>query len=283
MKKGLGRGISSLLPDNSMEKDEKSSSVVLKITDVEPNKNQPRKDFDKEKIEALSDSIKEYGIIQPLVVTQQSNGRYTIVAGERRWRAAKLAGLKEVPVIINEYSDEQVAEIALIENLQREDLNPIEEALGYRSLIEDYRLTQEQVSKKLGKSRSAIANSLRLLSLDDEIKELISFGKISSGHARAVLSLATKQLRLQLCEKIIDGDLSVRQAESLAKALQKEKKEKKSSSTSQYDIELSAICERLSSKFGTKVSMSTGKNKRKIEIEYYNEKDLERIIEILNV
>lgn len=284
MKKGLGRGISSLLPDEPLAANETSSPTMLKITDIEPNKEQPRKDFDKEKLSSLADSIKEYGLIQPLVVSEKSNGRYVIVAGERRWRAAKAAGLKEVPVTIKEYTKEEIAEIALIENLQREDLNPIEEALGYQSLLDDYNLTQEAVSKKLGKSRSAVANSLRLLSLDDEIKKLISVGKISSGHARAVLSLPTKEKRLLLAEKIIAEDLSVRRAEALAKILQKEpvQKEKKDSSPTQYDLEMSKICERLSSKFGTKVTMSKGKNKRKIEIEYYNDKDLERIIDLLN-
>lgn len=284
MKKGLGRGISSLLPDEPLAANETSSPTMLKITDIEPNKEQPRKDFDKEKLSSLADSIKEYGLIQPLVVSEKSNGRYVIVAGERRWRAAKAAGLKEVPVTIKEYTKEEIAEIALIENLQREDLNPIEEALGYQSLLEDYNLTQEAVSKKLGKSRSAVANSLRLLSLDDEIKKLISVGKISSGHARAVLSLPTKEKRLLLAERIIAEDLSVRRAEALAKILQKEpvQKEKKDSSPTQYDLEMSKICERLSSKFGTKVTMSKGKNKRKIEIEYYNDKDLERIIDLLN-
>ena len=284
MKKGLGRGISSLLPDEPLAANETSSPTMLKITDIEPNKEQPRKDFDKEKLSSLADSIKEYGLIQPLVVSEKSNGRYVIVAGERRWRAAKAAGLKEVPVTIKEYTKEEIAEIALIENLQREDLNPIEEALGYQSLLDDYNLTQEAVSKKLGKSRSAVANSLRLLSLDDEIKKLISVGKISSGHARAVLSLPTKEKRLLLAERIIAEDLSVRRAETLAKILQKEpvQKEKKDSSPTQYDLEMSKICERLSSKFGTKVTMSKGKNKRKIEIEYYNDKDLERIIDLLN-
>ena len=284
MKKGLGRGISSLLPDEPLAANETSSPTMLKITDIEPNKEQPRKDFDKEKLSSLADSIKEYGLIQPLVVSEKSNGRYVIVAGERRWRAAKAAGLKEVPVTIKEYTKEEIAEIALIENLQREDLNPIEEALGYQSLLDDYNLTQEAVSKKLGKSRSAVANSLRLLSLDDEIKNLISVGKISSGHARAVLSLPTKEKRLLLAERIIAEDLSVRRAETLAKILQKEpvQKEKKDSSPTQYDLEMSKICERLSSKFGTKVTMSKGKNKRKIEIEYYNDKDLERIIDLLN-
>ena len=284
MKKGLGRGISSLLPDEPLAANETSSPTMLKITDIEPNKEQPRKDFDKEKLSSLADSIKEYGLIQPLVVSEKSNGRYVIVAGERRWRAAKAAGLKEVPVTIKEYTKEEIAEIALIENLQREDLNPIEEALGYQSLLDDYNLTQEAVSKKLGKSRSAVANSLRLLSLDDEIKKLISVGKISSGHARAVLSLPTKEKRLLLAERLIAEDLSVRRAEVLAKILQKEpvQKEKKDSSPTQYDLEMSKICERLSSKFGTKVTMSKGKNKRKIEIEYYNDKDLERIIDLLN-
>ena len=284
MKKGLGRGIGALFSEDTniiSEQPGDVKPVMLKLTEIEPNKNQPRKDFDKEKINSLAESIKEYGLIQPIVVTKNKSGRYTIVAGERRWRAAKTANLKEVPVVINEYTDEQIAEIALIENLQREDLNPIEEALGYQSLIQNFNLTQENVSEKLGKSRSAIANSLRLLALDEEIKKFLISGELSSGHARAILSLPTKELRLELTERILLNNLNVRQAESAAKLMQKTKKQK--SSPTAYDIEVNSLCERLSSKFGTKVTLSRGKKKNKIEIEYYNDSDLERIIDIFDI
>jgi len=285
MKKGLGRGIGALFSEDtnviSEEKKANESQVIMKLTEIEPNKNQPRKDFDKEKISSLAESIREYGLIQPIVVTKNAAGRYTIVAGERRWRAAKAAGIKEVPVIINEYTEEQIAEIALIENLQREDLNPIEEALGYQSLINDFNLTQEAVSEKLGKSRSAIANSLRLLSLEDEIKKYLISGEISSGHARAILSLEDKNLRIELAERILLNGLNVRQAEALSKTIQR-KKPKKEKPVTVYDIELKSLCERLSSRFGTKVSLTQGKNKNKIEIEYYNDSDLERILELLD-
>ena len=266
MKKGLGRGIGALFSEDttviSEEKKLNESQVIMKLTDIEPNKNQPRKDFDKEKISSLAESIREYGLIQPIVVTKNTSGRYTIVAGERRWRAAKAAGIEEVPVIINEYTDEQIAEIALIENLQREDLNPVEEALGYQSLINDFNLTQEAVSEKLGKSRSAIANSLRLLSLEDEIKKYLISGEISSGHARAILSLDDKNLRIELAERILLNGLNVRQAEALSKTIQR-KKPKKEKPVTVYDIELKSLCERLSSRFGTKVSLTQGKNKNK--------------------
>lgn len=227
MKKGLGRGMGALFPEDIKAEIKDDKLTTLKITEIEPNRNQPRKDFDKEKIDALSLSISEHGLIQPIVVMKNKAGRYTIVAGERRWRASKQAGLKEVPVIINEYTDEEAAEITLIENLQREDLNPIEEALGYKALLEDYKMTQEEISKKIGKSRSAIANSIRLLSLDKEFSELLSKGELSSGHARAILSLDEKEKRVILCGRIIEEGLNVRQAEKLAKQLQEQKPIKK--------------------------------------------------------
>lgn len=287
MKKGLGKGLNSFFPENFEDDNEAVSSEgvqTVKITDIEPNRKQPRKNFDKEKITALSVSIKYHGLIQPIVVMKNKSGRFTIVAGERRWRAAKEAGLKEVPVIINEYTDEEAAEIALIENLQRENLNPLEEALGYKSLIDEYDMTQEEVSQRIGKGRSSIANSLRLLTLEKEITEKIITGEITSGHARAILSLEEKEKRIALTNKIIEENLNVRQAEQAAKQLQKEKKPapvKKTNSV--YEIEMNSLSERLSSKFGTKVSFKPGAKKSKIEIEYYNDSDLERIIEMLGV
>ena len=289
MKKGLGRGINSLFPQDEAPKEKAVSNnppLTLKLTEIEPNKRQPRKDFDKEKIDLLAQSIKEHGLIQPIVVVESKPGRYTIVAGERRWRAAKQAGFKEVPVVIREYSPEEAAEVALIENLQREDLNPVEEALGYKSLIEEYNMTQEEVSRKIGKSRSAVANTIRLLSLEDKILDYIKYGEITGGHARAVLALDSAKARDELVERIIREDLNVRQAENIARLMIKrasKPKQKSGKSTSQYDIELNSLSEKLSSKLGTKVSFKQGAKKGKIEIEYYNDSDLDRIIQLLNI
>ena len=287
MKKGLGRGMNSLFPDAELfteEKPEVQGDVILKLTEIEPNKKQPRKDFDIEKINILADSIKEHGLIQPIVVMKQKSGRYTIVAGERRWRAAKQAGLTEVPVVIKSYSPEEAAEIALIENLQREDLNPVEEALGYKSLIDDFKMTQEEVSKKIGKSRSAIANTIRLLALDEKTLDYLKYGEITGGHARAILSLPEGALREELCERIITEDLNVRQAETIARLMLKRADKKPSKKKNlKYEIELTAMGEKLSSKFGTKVSLKPGAKRSKIEIEYYSEDDLERILQLLGI
>lgn len=288
-KKGLGKGLGSLFDDNNIiddivaqETPDNKGVTTISISSVEPNKKQPRKKFDKEKIEALAVSIKENGLIQPIIVTPSKNGMYKIVAGERRWRASKKAGLKEIPVVVREYSDEQIAQIALIENLQREDLNPIEEALGYKTLLDEFNLTQELVSKRIGKSRSAIANSMRLLSLEDQIQKLLISGEISSGHARAILSVDDNELRLALSKRIIEDNLNVRQAESLAKQLQKKTPSKKPVKKSAYDIELESIQNTLSSSLGTKVKISHTDKKGKIEIEYYGNDDLERILKLIN-
>ena len=286
-KKGLGKGLGSFFENENMPSITEEISAIsesnseLSLTKIEPNKNQPRRVFDKEKIAALADSIKQQGLIQPIVVTKQDNGRYMIVAGERRWRAAKQAGLKKVPVIIKEYSPSQIAQIALMENLQREDLNPIEEAVGYRSLLETYSLTQESISRLMGKSRSAIANSIRLLSLDDEIQEYLASGKLSSGHARAILSIDDTNRRKELAQRIIKEDLSVRQAEALSKA--KQQKSKKTPMDSVYKIEIEHIEEKIASCYGTKVKISHTPKKGKIEIEYYGNEDLERILGLMNV
>lgn len=280
VKKGLGKGLGTLFEDDNEIVDD-SGIKELKISQIEPNKNQPRKKFDKEKLVALSESIKENGLIQPIIVTKADNDRYIIVAGERRWRAAKLAGLSTVPSIVKEYTDKTVAEVALIENLQREDLNPIEEALGYKELSEKYFLTQEEISKIVGKSRSAIANAMRLLSLEDEIRDKIISGEISEGHARAVLSLEGIDLRNFLVSQIIESGLNVRQAEVLAKQLQKGIKEKKKKAPNVYDIELERIQNRLSSNLGTKVTISHNDRKGKIEIEYYGNDDLERLLNLI--
>ena len=284
MKKGLGKGLGTLFSEENEQIDE-NSITMLKITQVEPNKNQPRKDFDKEKLEALAESIKEHGMIQPIIVTKNEDNRYTIVAGERRWRASKLAGFTEIPSIVKEYSKRTVAEIALIENLQREDLNPIEEAMAYKELCEIHGLTQDQISQKVGKSRSAIANAMRLLSLENEFQMKLVSGEISEGHARAVLSLESFELREFLVNQIVSNGLNVRQAELLAKQLQKSvnKKSETKVKNDVYSIELQRIQERLSTNLGTKVTISNGGKKGKIEIEYYGNEDLERLLNILKI
>lgn len=294
-KKGLGRGLTALLGTDVPA--EKSSSQLispvtpdteqlpmseLSVTSIEPNRKQPRKQFDKEKIDALAESIREVGLIQPIVVKSADNGMYTIIAGERRWRAAKKAGLKKVPVIIKEYSEIEIAEIALIENLQREDLNPIEEAAGYRALIEEFSLTQDEVSKKMGKSRSAIANSLRLLTLGENISKLLIDGLLSAGHARALLSLEDESLREEAAQIIINDGLNVRQAEQLVKKITKPHKTKPQLSE-EFKIELDSISGKLCDRFGTKVNISHGDKKGKIEIEYYGNDDLDRILNLLNI
>ena len=267
-KKGLGKGLGSIFGDESENILEGSVSNV-KISLVEPNKNQPRKQFDADKLEALAQSLKENGMIQPIIVTKAKEGRHTIVAGERRWRAAKLAGFSEVPVIVKEYSDQAITEVALVENLQREDLNPIEEALGYKSLNDLYGLTQEEISQKVGKSRSAIANSMRLLALDNQIQKYLIEGVISEGHARAALSLDSKEMREFLINQVINSELNVRQTETLAKQLQKEPKEKKKKKKDIYQIELERIEKRIASSLGTKVKISHGEKKGKIACLFY--------------
>ncbi len=294
-KKGLGKGLGSLFSDTDIkevtsspkanEKKAGGDITAVKLSLIEPNKKQPRSYFDDEKIEVLAASIKDHGLIQPIIITPTKNGMYKIVAGERRWRAAKKANLKEIPALIREYNDEQVAEIALIENLQRENLNPIEEAVGYNLLMEEFNLTQEVISQRVGKSRSAVANSLRLLTLDSNIQKLIINGSLTSGHARAVLSVEDKDMRAALAKKIIDDNLNVRQAEALAKELQKKTpdKKKKEKEKSAYDIEIENIQNRLSSSLGTKVNINHGAKKGKIEIEYYGNEDLDRILGFFNI
>ncbi len=276
-KKGLGKGLDALFA----EEEDKQGVLEVKLTDVMPNKNQPRKSFDEEKLAALSESIKEHGLIQPIVVTKNADG-YTIVAGERRWRAAKKAGIKKIPVIVKDYDDLAVREIALIENLQREDLNPIEEAMGYRALMDEYNLTQEEISTKLGKSRSAIANSVRLLTLDEDIQKKLIAGEITEGHARCALSVPAGVVREFFVNRIIQDGLNVRQAELLAKDLAKTPtpKSKKQQNTA-YKIELERISRSLEQFLGTKVKLSGTSKKGKIEIEYYGNEDLERLLELI--
>lgn len=273
-KSGLGKGLGALIRET--EQDVNSSVTELKITELEANQNQPRRFFDDQALQELSGSIKEHGVVQPIIV-RKVDDTYQIVAGERRWRAARLAGLKTVPVVIKDYSNVQVMEIALIENLQRQDLNSIEEALAYKSLIEEHDMTQEEISEKIGKSRSAIANTLRLLNLPEEIKNMVVHGKISAGHARALLAIEDKKKQLDIAQKIIDQQLNVRDIEKLV--MQKDNKTEKKEV--KKDIEIVELEERLKMAFATKVNIIHKKNKGKIEIEYYSNDDLERILELL--
>jgi ParB family transcriptional regulator, chromosome partitioning protein len=274
-KSGLGKGLGALIREN--EQDITSVAVTeLKITDLEANQNQPRRFFEDQALQELSGSIKEHGVVQPIIV-RKLDDNYQIVAGERRWRAARLAGLKTVPVVVKDYSNVQVMEIALIENLQRQDLNSIEEALAYKSLIEEHDMTQEEISEKIGKSRSAIANTLRLLNLPEEIRNMVVHGKISAGHARALLAVGDKKKQMEIAQKIIDQQLNVRDIEKLV--LQKDKTKEKKENTK--DVEIVELEEQLKKTFATKVSIVHKKNKGKIEIEYYSNDDLERILELL--
>ncbi len=289
-KKGLGKGLGSLFSEEDVKQvtsevsETKEGNIsTIRMSLIEPNPKQPRRYFDEEKIAVLAESIKEHGLVQPIIITPSENGMYKIVAGERRWRAAKKVNLKEIPAVVRTYNDEQVAEIALIENLQRENLNPIEEALGYNLLMEEFDLTQEVVSQRVGKSRSAVANSLRLLSLEKEIQKLVINGNLTSGHARAVLSLEDKELRKALSKRIVEDNLNVRQAEALAKQLQKKAPQKKEKVKTAYDIELERIQTNLSTAMGTKVKINHTPKKGKIEIEYYGNDDLERVLEFFKI
>jgi ParB family chromosome partitioning protein len=284
-KKGLGRGLGALLDTNAVvetttetERDVKK----IKITQIEPNKTQPRTDFDEEKIEELADSIREYGIIQPIVVKLNKNGFYTIIAGERRWRAARKAGLKEVPALIKEVSEKTEKEITLIENIQREDLNALEEAAGIKELIDVYGLTQDEVAKKIGRSRPAVANILRLLNLPEEIQKLVKDNILSQGHASALLAVEDKDKALQIAKLIVAQDMSVRQTESYIASLSKVKTVKK---PTKEEIEISrhikALEESLSSEFGTKIKIVNKKNKGRIEIPYSSSEDFDRIISLI--
>lgn len=277
-KRGLGKGLGALIPEG--EENDKNSVNEIKITEVEPNENQPRREFDEKNLMDLAESIKEHGVVQPIIVRKVENG-YQIIAGERRWRASRLAGNKTIPAIIKECSDIEVMEIALIENLQREDLNSIEEAYAYKSLIEEYNMTQEEISKRIGKSRPAIANSLRLLQLPEEVKEMVAAGKISQGHARALLSVGGANKQIEIANKIVDQQLNVRQIEKLAKDSKEKKNIKREPGPEQ--LEIKQIEERLKAHFSTKVNLKYKKNKGKIEIEYYSNEELERILEMMGI
>ncbi len=300
-KRGLGKGLDSLIPSSVLKQnvgtrvsETKKSSVqtakveepmletTMKITKIEPNRSQPRKNFDEQALKELADSIKKVGVISPILV-QKKEDRYIIIAGERRWRAAKLAGLKEVPVIVREYTEREIAEIALIENIQREDLNPIEEASAYKRLIEEFHLKQEEVAECVSKSRSAVTNSLRLLKLPEEVQQLVMENALSMGHARALLAIEDREKQLALAQRVIDENLSVRDIEKLVKATEKPAKEK-----AVLDEQLQTIYasyeERMKQALATKVAISPSSKKKgagKLEIDFYSADDFERIVEKL--
>lgn len=280
-KRGLGKGLSALIPDEPIEElfdtgDNKDAITNIDISLIGPNKNQPRKEFDIESLDELSHSIKTYGVIQPIIVRKVGSS-YEIVAGERRWKASKKAGLKEVPCLVKDIEELEAMKLALIENLQREDLNPIEEARAFKELMDKHKLTQEEVSQVVGKSRSYIANTLRLLNLDKEILSKIEEGEITSGHGRALLSIENEMDRKRASKEIIDNKLNVRETENIAKNM----KTKKSRKKSVKDPVLVELEEDLMSYLGTKTKINHGKERGKIEIEYYGYEDLERIIEVI--
>ncbi|MBR4989694.1 MAG: ParB/RepB/Spo0J family partition protein [Oscillospiraceae bacterium] len=278
--KGLGKGLGALLGDFTEEPLEKSAYQMLPIYKVEPNPDQPRQDFDEEELQALADSIEIHGIIQPLTVRELPSGYYQIIAGERRWRAARIANLSEVPAVIMEADDRKVKELALIENLQRQDLNPVEEALGYQSLMQEYGLTQEDAAKRVGKSRPAVANALRLLNLPGEVMEMVRSGKLSAGHARAVLVLKTEKKQLEAAQKISALGLSVRQAELLCKNMAKEAPVKPEPDV--IHVDYVAECEKqLSKQLGRGVKIINGKRKGKFELEFYGPEDLQILLDAL--
>lgn len=282
--RGLGKGLGALLGEDAVRQDQREGqgSSSLPISQVQPGLNQPRKRFDEEALSDLTESVRTHGVIQPLTVRRLSSGYYQIIAGERRWRAAKAAGLKEVPAVIIEADDRKVMELGLIENLQRQDLNPVEEANGYKVLMEDYGLTQEEVSLRVGKSRPAVTNALRLLALPDPVLQLLEEGRLSAGHARALLGAPSKSDQRALAQKIIDEGLSVRQVEALVKRLAHPKKETQSAPEADpYKIYRDAAAKDLSDCFGRKVSIVQGPKKGKIELEYYDDNDLNALLELL--
>lgn len=292
---GLGKGLDSLIPDKAVKpasssksekkgKDEetanKNGEVLVKINKVEPNREQPRKEFDEDALMELADSIKQFGILQPLLV-QKKKDYYEIIAGERRWRAAKLAGVKEVPVIIKDYTDQEVVEISLIENIQRENLNPIEEAMAFKRLLEEFDLKQDEVAERVSKSRTAVTNSMRLLKLSQRVQQMIVDDMISTGHARALLAIDDEEQQYMLANKIFDEKLSVRETEKLVKALKNPKKEMKKPEIEHMFV-YKSLEEHMKNIIGTKVSVNAKSNgKGKIEIEYYSEDELERIYDLI--
>ena len=279
--RGLGRGLGALIDDFSAA-EETGGVTVLPLQKVEPNPNQPRKYFDEEELQALADSIAAHGLLQPLAVRDMGGGFYQIIAGERRWRAARLAGLSEVPVVVVEADDRTVMELALVENLQRQDLNPMEEAEGYRSLMQDYGLTQEAAANRVGKSRPAVANALRLLALPEEVRQLVVEGTLSAGHARAVLSLPDARLQKAAAQRILALRLSVRQAEAMCKRMAQEQPPAEETPKKSVAVDYVGECEKLlTRRLGRKVRIVCGKRKGRFELDFYGQDDLQRLYEAL--
>ena len=280
---GLGKGLEALISENEENTNESGNKLFIPLNKIRNNAEQPRRSFDNEKIAELAESIKHHGIIQPLILMKE-NDDYVIIAGERRWRAAKMVGLKEVPAIIMDVTDKEVLELSLIENIQRQDLNPLEEALAYKKLIDNFKFTQEELSKRIGKSRTAITNCMRLINLDDRVKEYIIQGVLSEGHGRALLAIDDGDLQYAIAQKVIDESLSVRELERLIKKVYAtEKKKKNDDKVDDNNIYYKNIEEKLQSYFGTKINLSYKKDKGKIEIEYYSEEDLQRILDMMNI
>ena len=278
-KSGLGTGLDTLFEDNGFGLAQENGTV-LRLTEIEPNRNQPRKEFDEQALSELADSIREHGIIQPLAVRPAGDNYYQIIAGERRWRAARLAGLTDVPVVVIEADDKKAMELALIENLQRSDLNPIEEALGYQELMGTYEMTQEQAAARVGKSRPAVANALRLLSLSPAVLELVKDGSLSAGHARALLPVKDEAQQLSIAQKVMALGLSVRQTEALCKKLTKQAQPVKEQPP---QVDYLAECEKeLTAGLGRKVRIVSGKRKGRIELEYYGQDDLQQLYDALH-
>lgn len=293
-KSGLGKGLDSLIKDNNSEKktaaakktseeketEIKSGEQMMKINMVEPNRDQPRKKFEEDALLELADSIKQFGVLQPLLVRKRKD-YYEIIAGERRWRAAKIAGIKEIPVIIKDYTEQEIVEIGLIENIQRENLNPIEEAMAFKKLLEEFNLKQDEVAERVSKSRTAVTNSMRLLKLDDRVQQMIVDDMISTGHARALLAIDDKEQQYELANKIFDEKLSVRETEKLVKEIKNPKKQKVKKVVENVFV-YTELENRMKEVMGTKVNISSrGKGKGKIEIEYYSDDELERMFEMI--
>ena len=285
MKKGLGKGLDSMIPEKKtkaeMKEAEDKSLTEIKISEIDPNMGQPRKKFDEDELLELAESIKIHGVIQPIILTKRGK-RYEIIAGERRWRASKLAGLTKIPAVIREYTDKEIMEVSLIENIQRQDLNPIEEALAFKNLIDEYKMKQDDLAERVSKSRSTITNALRLLKLDDKVKAMLAEGLISTGHARALLAVEDKNKQQALAVKIFDEKLSVREAEKLVKQILENKEPKKEEKPSEKLI-YKKLEDSLKSIIGSKVSIKGRDNgKGKIEIDYYSIEELDRITELLS-
>lgn len=295
LKRGLGKGLDSLIPTNVMmesevkhatvstassAEEEKDGTLMVKLSKVEPNREQPRKNFDEDSLQELAESLKQFGMLQPILV-QNRGDYYEIIAGERRWRAAKIAGLKEVPVIVRKLTDQEIVEISLIENIQREDLNPIEEAQAFKRLLTEFHLKQDEVAEKVSKSRTAVTNSMRLLKLDERVQQMVIEGMLSTGHARALLVIEDNDLQFQMATKIYNEKLSVRDVEKLVKNLGKKKPEKKEENAQQAAV-FQDLEEKMKAALGTKVSINRKNDQKgKIEIEYYSMDELERLMEIL--